>query len=310
MPSTARREASLVRGALLIWSLVGLAILGWVGLKVLDSVQLAVAPLVLAPFPSAVLAPVCDRLTQRLPPAAAAGITLAGFVTILGGTLWLLGWLLLDEVPAVADALEDADADVATFVADRFDVAMPDIDDALDQAQDWASGQELGQAGRSFAFATLEVASSSLLILVSMFFYLKDRDRMFRFVVELAPSRSRAHVAEVGRRVWDTLGGTSGASCSSPPSTPSSSASGWCSWACRWRCGSPCSCSSVACSRSSAPSRPAPSPCSSPSPTAGCPRPSPCWRSTSSSSGSRATCSSPSSSVGPPSSSPWSSSPR
>ena len=207
MPSTAERQASLVRGALLTWSLVGLAILGWVGLKALDSVQLAVVPLVLALFPTAVLAPVCDRLRRRLPPAAAAGITLAGSIALLGGTLWLLGWLLLDEVPAVADALEDAYADVATFVADRFDVAIPDIDDALDQAQDWASGQELGQAGRSFAFATLEVASSLLLVLVDMFFYLKDRGRMFRFAVELAPAPLRQHVAEVGRRVWDTLGG-------------------------------------------------------------------------------------------------------
>jgi predicted PurR-regulated permease PerM len=142
-----------------------------------------------------------------MPPAAAAGLVLIGFIVALFGTLWLIGWLLVDEAPAVVDAVEDAYEDVVTFAEDRFDVTIPALDEALDRAQEWATGAELGDAGRTVATTTLELLSGFLLLLVALFFYLKDKGKIFRFLVELSPPPAREHVAEVGHRVWATLGG-------------------------------------------------------------------------------------------------------
>ncbi|MEX2660074.1 MAG: AI-2E family transporter [Acidimicrobiales bacterium] len=207
MVNTSDRTQTLRRAALLTWTLVGIVGLLWAGLIVLDTIRLAVVPLVLALFPAALLSPLADRLKRRLPDAAAAAIVLVGFVTLLGGTLWLLGWLIAEEVPAMVDALEEAYTDVGTFLSNRFDITIPDLDEALERIEERAGESDVGEAGRTFAFTTLEVLSSFLLILVSMFFYLKDRGRMFRFLVELAPVPARGHVAEVGHRVWETLGG-------------------------------------------------------------------------------------------------------
>lgn len=197
----------LLSAALLTWTLVGVVALLWVGLVALDTVRLVAVPLVLALFPAALLSPLSDRLRRRVPPAAAAGIVLVGFVGVLAGVLALLGWLIADEVPAVVDALEEAYVDVEAFLSDRFDVTIPAVDDALERAEEWARGSELGEAGRTLAFTTLEVLSGFLLALVALFFYLKDRGRIFRFFVELAPSTWRDDVSVVGHRMWDTLGG-------------------------------------------------------------------------------------------------------
>jgi predicted PurR-regulated permease PerM len=205
--STSLRRQQQVRIALLIWSIIGGLILLWASLRVLDLIRLAVVPLVLALFPAALLSPLSDRLQRRMPPAAAAGLVLIGFIVALFGTLWLIGWLLVDEAPAVVDAVEDAYEDVVTFAEDRFDVTIPALDEALDRAQEWATGAELGDAGRTVATTTLELLSGFLLLLVALFFYLKDKGKIFRFLVELSPPPAREHVAEVGHRVWATLGG-------------------------------------------------------------------------------------------------------
>ena len=107
-------------------------------------------PLVLALFPAALLSPLSERLKRRVAPAAAAGIVVAGFVLVLAAALSLAGWLVADEIPAVVDALEEAYADVESFLTERFDVTIPAVEDALDSAEEWARGNELGRrAGRS-----------------------------------------------------------------------------------------------------------------------------------------------------------------
>lgn len=201
------RQRRLVPIALVIWSIVGAAVLVWMAVTVLATVRLAVVPLVLALFPAALLSPVADRVGRRLPPAAAAAVVVLGALTLLAATLGVLGWLIADEIPDVVDALEEAYMDVEAFLSARFDVTIPAVDEALERAEDWARGGELGSAGRKVAFTTLEFLSGVLLFVVALFFYLKDRSRIFRFLVELAPRHLRDDVAEVGHRVWDTLGG-------------------------------------------------------------------------------------------------------
>ena len=204
---TVEREKRLLPAALIIWSIVGAAVLLWMAVAILSTVRLAVVPLVLALFPAALLSPVVDRLRRRLPPAAAAAVVLLGSLSFLAATLAVLGWLIADQVPDVVIALEDAYTDVEAFLSARFDVTIPAVDEALERAAEWARGGELGDAGRKIAFTTLELLSGVLLLLVALFFYLKDRSRLFRFVVELAPAHLQGDVSEVGHRAWDTLGG-------------------------------------------------------------------------------------------------------
>lgn len=201
------RRQRVVLAFLGTWTAIGAVLLVWVGLHLLDMFRLAIIPLVLALFPAALLSPLSERLKRWMPPAAAAGVAVVGFLAFVGGTLWVLGNMLVDEVPEVVDAVEAAYEDVARWAEREFDVDLPAIDEALDDAEEWVRGQELGEAGRSLALTTLEVLSSILLLLIGLFFFLKDGARIFRFLVELSPSRIQEDLTEIGYRAWETLGG-------------------------------------------------------------------------------------------------------
>lgn len=196
-----------VRAGAFAWSALGLALVVAAALWLVDIFRLAVVPLVLALFPAAILWPLAVRLKRRLRPALAALILVLGTTVSIFGMLGFFAWLIADQVPAVIDSLREAYDDIRGYLSERFDVGLPDVDELLDRAQGWATGGDLQTVGLSFAIGTLEVLSSLLLIIVALFFYLKDGERLADFAVRLAPARLHGEVAEVGQRVWDTLGG-------------------------------------------------------------------------------------------------------
>lgn len=46
-----------------------------------------------------------------------------------------------------------------------------------------------------------------LLTIVLLFFFIRDGERLWRWIVGLAPEQNRRDVREIGMRAWDTLGG-------------------------------------------------------------------------------------------------------
>ncbi|MGH3114418.1 MAG: AI-2E family transporter, partial [Gaiellaceae bacterium] len=59
----------------------------------------------------------------------------------------------------------------------------------------------------SGAVIALELVAGALLTVVILFFFLKDGERIWSWVVGLFPPSRRSDVAEVGTRAWETLGG-------------------------------------------------------------------------------------------------------
>jgi putative heme transporter len=211
-PSSASPERldrhRLARAGVFAWSAIGLLLVVWVTLLALDRVRLAVVPLAIALFPAALLVPLSDWLKRRgLRPALAAAIVVVFFTAALLSLLTFLGWLIANEVPAVIDALREAYTDIQVFVADRFDVTIPGIDELLDRAQEWLTTEQMQARGWTVAATTFELVSGFLLMLVALFFYLKDGDRLADFALSITPERWKNDIAEIGRRVWGTLGG-------------------------------------------------------------------------------------------------------
>jgi predicted PurR-regulated permease PerM len=200
-------EQPIVRWGVVAWAVVGLVVALVLAAQLVAALRLVIVPLAIALFPAALLAPVSERLRQRIPDAVAALVVVVGFLVGLFGVLGLLGWLIANELTAVVDTLEQSYADVRTWAEDAFNVDLPAVDQALDRVREWARGENgVGQRATSAAATGLEVVSSVLFGIVALFFYLKDGDRLAGWLRDLFPTQARRHVDEIGRRVWFTLG--------------------------------------------------------------------------------------------------------
>jgi predicted PurR-regulated permease PerM len=206
-PDEFRRETPATRAAIAVWAVLGVVALGWVTLQVLGRVKVAVVPILLTLFPLALLEPLADRLARRMPRWAVALVLVIGGLVVLAGLGVLFTWLLADEAPAVLDSLEQAYRDVAGWAEDRFGVDAPNVDEALERARDWAGRPDVRSVGRSVLATTTELIGGFLLAVVALFFFLKDGPRLVDAILRLVPPRRRGDAAELGRRVWATIGG-------------------------------------------------------------------------------------------------------
>ncbi len=191
------------------WAVIGVAgavvIVGFV----VGRLSLVVVPVVLALFPATLLVPVADRLKRRLPDALAASLTLvAGFVA-MGLVIGLMVPLVAAELPRLADSASEGVAEVARFVDEGpFGLDLGGVGGLLDRAREQLGDlDELAGPALDAAMTALEIVVATVLLLVVLFFYLKDGGRIGRGLLAVVPpSHLRPRVARVGEQAWQTLG--------------------------------------------------------------------------------------------------------
>ncbi|MFE6921364.1 AI-2E family transporter [Nocardia sp. NPDC057663] len=211
-----RERGDVIGGGILWvakWSLciVAIAAGAWVLGTVTARLWVVLLPVALAAVVTTILWPPTRWLTQhRLPPALAASITLVGFLALLSGVIALI-------VPSVADqAPELADKATAGVNQVRDWIQGPPLrirDEQLDSAVEAIVGrlQSSGAQIASGVFTGVSTATSALiavfLVVVLVFFFLKDGTRLLPWMHGVFGSRSGRHVEAVLERVWATLGG-------------------------------------------------------------------------------------------------------
>ncbi|MBA2530346.1 MAG: AI-2E family transporter [Euzebyales bacterium] len=213
-PDAGRRHRSdrhpVVRLGSFAWALVGVLALSVAVAFVVGQLSIVCIPLVLALFPAAVLAPPATALKRRgFPDAAAALVTLLGFIALMALVFRLL-------TPSVAGQLEDLSASLEEGYAQarRFLESGPlgldpvPVDDVIENARDRlaSEGQELGTRALEAGIVVLEGFTGLVLGLFALFFYLKDGPKIAAWVRDLFPRRFRGDAHEIGDRVWFTIG--------------------------------------------------------------------------------------------------------
>ncbi|HSK96502.1 MAG TPA: AI-2E family transporter, partial [Euzebyales bacterium] len=190
------------------WSWRLLLIAAAVGMTayVAATLRLLVIPAVLAVLLTVLLEPVKQRLERAgLAPAAAALAALAALVVVLGGTFALLIPPVVDELDTLGRDLEAGARRVLEWASDGpLNASDDQVQAALDRLEDnlgtLASGVVAGAA------LVVELVVGLLLALVLTFFLLKDGHRLWRWVLRRVPPRRRPAAAELGSRIWTTLG--------------------------------------------------------------------------------------------------------
>lgn len=208
--TTSREDRPAVyRAGRLAWAVLGILALAAVLLWVIGEIRVVVVPLVIALFPAALLAPVSSWLKRRgLPAALAALLTVAGGLGVLVGLGSLVIPLVAAQAPVIAESVREALADLQSFLSATPLAGQLDL---LDQPLE-NLGERVGDGGNvadqtvSAVRSAFEVITETLLMIIAVFFYLKDGSRIRAALVTLVPQRLRDDVAAVADRIWSTVG--------------------------------------------------------------------------------------------------------
>lgn len=181
-----------------------LALVGWV----LAQLSLLLVPLVLALFPATLLVPIAAWLEERgVPDAVASLLAVVSGIVLIAAVIGLMVPLVSQELPRLLESAQQGAEELDRFLA-RAPLGVDGISGLTQRLADQAgSGNEDGGDQATDAAArVLEGITGFLLLLVILFFYLKDGARLSRAVVSTLPAQVRPVLEEMGERVWETVG--------------------------------------------------------------------------------------------------------
>ena len=209
------REQTIGEGVawLARWSLRAVAIaLGAVLLGLLVKVGWYVLfPVVLALILCTVLAPVSVRLKTRvgLPGALAAAVTLLGSLAVVVGAGFAIAPSVSGQSGDLVDSANQGIQKVQDWVQQTDFITTAQIDAGLQGLQEKLTGSA-GSIASGVLTGVSAVTNGLVTLVITLiltFLFLKDGHKFLPWVRRLSGRRAGAHLAEVGSRAWDTLGG-------------------------------------------------------------------------------------------------------
>jgi predicted PurR-regulated permease PerM len=203
-----RGSSGLLQAGRRAWAVLGLALVAALAFVLLARVSVVAIALLLALFPAALLWPAARWLREhRVPAGLASFLLVAGLLSGLALTVRLLVPVVADEVPTLVDAVERGVERLDTLIADgAVPIEADSLRGALDRAVEGVDSSELTGRGVSAATSLVHFATGLLVLLIALFFYLRDGPRLWAALRVVAPQRHRSAVQAIAERVWWTLG--------------------------------------------------------------------------------------------------------
>lgn len=193
--------------ACLVIIAAGAVVLGWI----IEKMWVIVLPVALAIVVSTILWPPTRFMTKRkVPPAAAALITLLAFFAIVGGIIAGIVPSVIAQVPDLANKTTEGIATVQEWLkGPPINLRDEQLDNAVAVVVDRVQGSAATIA--TGVFSGVSTAGSLLvtlaLVLVLTFFFIKDGPRFLPWLHRVSGRRAGGHLEEVLARMWATLGG-------------------------------------------------------------------------------------------------------
>lgn len=204
------RPLTLDRAAGFTWRalLVGLGVV--VVALLLARLRLVVLPMIVAFLLTTVLQPVVDALVRRrVPRLAAVWLVLLLGVGSLVGVGFLVAPSIASEFSDLGETLDEGREEVEDYVEDGpFGLDGGDLDEYVDRAgeQFGGRGSEIASGVLAGAVIAFEVVAGVLLLVVLLFFFLKDGERFTRFGLRQVRREHHELVCALGLRAWGAAG--------------------------------------------------------------------------------------------------------
>jgi predicted PurR-regulated permease PerM len=188
---------------LLILALSGVTIFG------LLKVSLVVIPILLALILTAAIAPLVAWLKGRgLPSAAATGVSFLGMLAVFGGTICGIVIAVRNELPQlIAHASGGLDQAISLVKDGPFHVDATAIDNARKAAIDYVTSPGFGSGALTGLSAVTSFITGFVLMAVVLFYFLKDGNDIWGFLLRGFKGEHRSKAELAGRRTMEVLGG-------------------------------------------------------------------------------------------------------
>jgi predicted PurR-regulated permease PerM len=207
-PPLLNRAARL--GLQVVLIAAGVAIIGYVVL----TLRVVVIPVIVALFLATILYQPKERLRARgFPPALATLTVMVTALVVVAGLVSVLAPAVAEELGTLGQSVRQGIEQVGGSLAEGplpLGITQADIDQAVARGVETLRENTgtITQGLLSGAIFIGELLVGLLLTLVLLFFFLKDGDRIWAWVVDLFPSGgTRADVEALGHRVWAALVG-------------------------------------------------------------------------------------------------------
>ncbi|RFS45322.1 AI-2E family transporter [Micromonospora craniellae] len=213
--STSSRDDADVPHALRIaagwsWRLIVVGVVFWALVKVVSTISIVIIPLAVALLLSALLAPAVGWLLRiRLPRSLATAVVLVAGLAAVIGTLTLVVNEFIKGVPELAAKSTQGLQQIQDWLkTGPLHLSDNDLDRYIEEIQQFVNNNnERFTSGALSTAATLaEVLTGTVLVLFAAFFFLRDGNIIWRFLVRLLPVAARWKVDDAGRASWATLG--------------------------------------------------------------------------------------------------------
>lgn len=199
------------RVAGLAWRALVVAIGVYVVVIALSRLQVVVLPIIVALLMATVLMPLVDALDRRgIPRLVATWGVLATGIALLGGVGYLVAPTVADEFRDLGPTVEQGWRDVQEWIASEpFGLEEAEyeryVDQALEQIQ--GRGEQIASGVVSGAVLAFEVVAGILLLVVLLFFILKDAGTFTGFFMRQVAPEHHGTARALGLRAWAAAGG-------------------------------------------------------------------------------------------------------
>ena len=201
----------LDRAAAVTWKSLVVAAGVVVAVLALARLRILVLPVIVALLLATVLVPPVDRLQRvGLPRLVAAWLVLLASLGSLVAVVVLVAPTVVDEFANLGPTVTEGIDEVQNWLVEGpLELSREQIDRYRAQLVD-----QLGSSGGNIASGVLagailagEVVAGLLLVIVLVFFFVKDGEKMCRFGLDQVRAENQELVEALGRRVWSTVEG-------------------------------------------------------------------------------------------------------
>lgn len=184
--------------------LIGAAVLA--AAVVLRTVSQIIVPVMVAVLLAALLSPVSRRLARRMPTGAAAGLTLLATILVVGGLFTLVGAQFSNGFSDLTTQVADGLGQVRDWVRTTFRITDSQFNVYFDQLKNSVGRSgNLGETATAVGLTATHFVAGIFIALFSLFFFLHDGPRIWRWLTGLFPRSARAQVASSGVIAWEQL---------------------------------------------------------------------------------------------------------
>ena len=196
-------------GAAWAWRLIVILIVLGFLLWVLAKLHQVVVPIAIAMLLSALLSPAVSWLRRRgVHRSLATALVLIGGVLLVAGTLTLVVTEFINNYASLADSAQTGLTRIQDWLkGGMFHLSDAQMSSVVSSAQKWLTENQSTLTTGAIATATtaVDVIVSIFLILFTTFFFLRDGDKIWRFLVNLLPRDARLPMGNAGQQSWLTL---------------------------------------------------------------------------------------------------------